>query len=202
MFTGIIQAIGSIQEFHSSDNGANLKINSNTLDISDSKIGDSIAVNGVCLTVTEISGEWFSADVSNETINCTTFSDLSQGDDVNLEKSLRLNQGIDGHLVSGHIDGVGLIQSINKDGDSFRFKILVEGDIIKYIAKKGSICINGVSLTVNSVKDNIFDVNNSVVNETQIITSPENGQVITSTSYIFEDKLFISSFENNSNIHY
>ena len=159
MFTGIIQAIGSIQEFRSSDNGANLKINSNTLDISDSKIGDSIAVNGVCLTVTQISGECFAADVSNETINCTTFSGLSQGENVNLEKSLRLNQGVDGHLVSGHVDGVGTIHSINKDGDSFRFKILVESDIIKYIAKKGSICINGVSLTVNSVEDNIFDVN-------------------------------------------
>ena len=159
MFTGIIQAIGSIQEFHSSDNGVTLKINSNTLDISDSKIGDSIAVNGVCLTVTQISGECFTADVSNETINCTTFSGLSQGENVNLEKSLRLNQGVDGHLVSGHVDGVGTIHSINKDGDSFRFKILVESDIIKYIAKKGSICINGVSLTVNSVEDNIFDVN-------------------------------------------
>ena len=159
MFTGIIQAIGSIQEISSSDNGVTLKINSNTLDISDSKIGDSIAVNGVCLTVTQISGECFAADVSNETINCTTFSGLSQGENVNLEKSLRLNQGIDGHLVSGHVDGVGTIHSINKDGDSFRFKILVESDIIKYIAKKGSICINGLSLTVNSVKDNIFDVN-------------------------------------------
>jgi len=118
MFTGIIQAKGSIQEVHSSDDGVILKINSNTLDLSDSKIGDSIAVNGVCLTVTQMSNEWFTADVSNETINCTTFSDLSQGESVNLEKSLRLNQGIDGHLVSGHVDGVGKVQSINKDGDS------------------------------------------------------------------------------------
>ena len=169
MFTGIIQAIGSIQEFSSSDNGVTLKINSNTLDISDSKIGDSIAVNGVCLTVTQISGEWFTADVSNETINCTTFSGLSQGENVNLEKSLKLNQGVDGHLVSGHIDGVGTIHSINKDGDSFRFKVLVESNIIKYIAKKGSICINGVSLTVNSVKDNIFDVN--IVPHTFLVTT-------------------------------
>jgi len=169
MFTGIIQAIGSIREFSSSDNGVTLKINSNTLDISDSKIGDSIAVNGVCLTVTQISGEWFTADVSNETINCTTFSGLSQGENVNLEKSLRLNQGVDGHLVSGHVDGVGTIHSINKDGDSFRFKILVESDIIKYIAKKGSICINGVSLTVNSVEDNIFDVN--IVPHTFLVTT-------------------------------
>ena len=169
MFTGIIQAIGSIQEFSSSDNGVTLKINSNTLDISDSKIGDSIAVNGVCLTVTQISGEWFTADVSNETINCTTFSGLSQGENVNLEKSLRLNQGVDGHLVSGHVDGVGTIHSIIKDGDSFRFKILIESDIIKYIAKKGSICINGVSLTVNSVEDNIFDVN--IVPHTFLVTT-------------------------------
>ena len=159
MFTGIIQAKGSIQEVHSSDDGVILKINSNTLDLSDSKIGDSIAVNGVCLTVTQMSNEWFTADVSNETINCTTFSDLSQGESVNLEKSLRLNQGIDGHLVSGHVDGVGNVQSINKDGDSTQIKILVEIDLIKYIAKKGSICINGVSLTVNSVEGNIFDVN-------------------------------------------
>ena len=159
MFTGIIQAIGSIQEVHSSDNGVVLKINSNTLDISDSKIGESIAVNGVCLTATQVSDNSFTADVSNETINCTTLSDLLIGDSVNLEKSLRINQGIDGHLVSGHVDGIGKVQSINKDGDSSRIKILVEGDIIKYIAKKGSICINGVSLTVNSVEDNIFDVN-------------------------------------------
>ena len=159
MFTGIIQAIGSIQEVHSSDNGVVLKINSNNLDISESKIGESIAVNGVCLTATQVSDNSFTADVSNETINCTTFSDLLIGDSVNLEKSLRINQGIDGHLVSGHVDGIGKVQSINKDGDSSRIKILVEDDIIKYIAKKGSICINGVSLTVNSVEDNIFDVN-------------------------------------------
>ncbi len=159
MFTGIIQAIGSIQEVHSSDNGVVLKINSNNLDISESKIGESIAVNGVCLTATQVSDNSFTADVSNETINCTTLSDLLIGDSVNLEKSLRINQGIDGHLVSGHVDGIGKVQSINKDGDSSRIKILVEDDIIKYIAKKGSICINGVSLTVNSVEDNIFDVN-------------------------------------------
>ena len=172
MFTGIIQAIGSIQEVHSSDNSVSLKINSNTLDISDSKIGDSIAVNGVCLTATQVSDNSFTADVSNETINCTTFSDLLIGDSVNLEKSLRIDQGIDGHLVSGHVDGIGKVQSINKDGDSSRIKILVEDDIIKYIAKKGSICINGVSLTVNSVEDNIFDVN--IVPHTFSVTTLRN----------------------------
>ncbi len=159
MFTGIIQAKGSVQEVISSKEGAHLKINSNTLNLSDSKIGDSIAVDGVCLTVTELSEDWFSADVSNETMSCTTFSELSQGQSVNLERSLRLNQGIDGHLVSGHVDGIGEIHSIDEDGDSVRIKVEVQGDIMKYIANKGSICINGVSLTVNSVESNIFDVN-------------------------------------------
>ena len=159
MFTGIIQAKGSVQEVISSKEGTHLKINSNTLNLSDSKIGDSIAVDGVCLTVTELSEDWFSTDVSNETMSCTTFSELSQGQSVNLERSLRLNQGIDGHLVSGHVDGIGEIHSIDEDGDSVRIKVEVQDDIVKYIANKGSICINGVSLTVNSVESNIFDVN-------------------------------------------
>ena len=159
MFTGIIQAQGSIQEISTSSEGVQLKINSNELNLLDSKVGDSIAVDGVCLTATRLSENWFSADVSNETMSCTTFSELQQGQNVNLEKSLRLNQGIDGHLVSGHVDGVGSVDSIDKDGESVRIKIEVKSDIIKYIAKKGSICVNGVSLTVNSVEDNIFDVN-------------------------------------------
>ena len=159
MFTGIIQSKGSIKEIFSSSDGAHLKINTNALDLSDSKVGDSIAVDGVCLTATELSDNWFTVDVSNETMSCTTFSKLQQGQNVNLEKSLRLNQGIDGHLVSGHVDGIGAVNSIEKDGDSIRIKIEVQGDIIKYIAKKGSICINGVSLTVNSVENNFFDVN-------------------------------------------
>ena len=159
MFTGIIQSKGSIKEIFSSSDGARLKINTNALDLSDSKVGDSIAVDGVCLTVTELTESSFTADVSNETLTCTTFSALKQGKNVNLERSLRVNQGIDGHLVSGHVDGIGAVNSIEKDGDSVRIKIEVQGDIIKYIAKKGSICINGVSLTVNSVENNFFDVN-------------------------------------------
>jgi len=159
MFTGIIQSKGSIKEIFSSSDGARLKINTNALDLSDFKVGDSVAVDGVCLTVTELTESSFTADVSNETLTCTTFSALKQGKNVNLERSLRVNQGIDGHLVSGHVDGIGAVNSIEKDGDSVRIKIEVQGDIIKYIAKKGSICINGVSLTVNSVENNFFDVN-------------------------------------------
>ncbi len=159
MFTGIIQSKGSIKEIFSSSDGARLKINTNALDLSDTNVGDSIAVDGVCLTVTELTESSFTADVSNETLTCTTFSALKQEKNVNLERSLRVNQGIDGHLVSGHVDGIGAVNSIEKDGDSVRIKIEVQGDIIKYIAKKGSICINGVSLTVNSVENNFFDVN-------------------------------------------
>lgn len=159
MFTGIIQSKGNIKEIISSREGARLKINTNALDLSDSKVGDSIAVDGVCLTVTQLSGDGFAADVSNETLACTTFSGLKQEQEVNLEKSLRANQGIDGHLVSGHVDGIGSVSSVEKDGDSVRIQIEAQNDIVKYIAKKGSICINGVSLTVNRVVKNIFDVN-------------------------------------------
>ncbi len=159
MFTGIIQAQGSVHEIESSDDGIHLKINSHDLDLSYSKVGDSIAVDGVCLTATQISKNCFTANVSNETIACTTFSGLSQGQSVNLERSMRLNQGIDGHLVSGHVDGVGVIHAIDQDGDSTRISVEAKEDVVKYIAKKGSICINGVSLTVNNVEKNIFDVN-------------------------------------------
>ena len=159
MFTGIIQSKGNIKEILSSREGARLKINTNALDLSDSKVGDSIAVDGVCLTVTQLSGDGFTADVSNETLACTTFSGLKQEQEVNLEKSLRANQGIDGHLVSGHVDGIGRVRSVEKDGDSVRIQIEAQNEIVKYIAKKGSICINGVSLTVNRVVKNIFDVN-------------------------------------------
>ena len=159
MFTGIIQAKGSIHEVHSSEKGAVLVINSNGLDLTDSNVGDSIAVNGVCLTATELKKNSFTADVSQETLSCTTFSELTKGQHVNLEKSLRLNQGIDGHLVSGHVDGIGEVDSVYTEGVSTRLKIKAISDLMKYIAKKGSICINGVSLTVNSVVGNIFDVN-------------------------------------------
>ena len=159
MFTGIIQAQGNIKEIRSSNNGAVFALNSNSLDLSDVSIGDSIAVNGVCLTVTQLDNNSFSADVSQETLNCTTFSQLKKGQNINLEKSLRLDQGIDGHLVSGHVDGVGKVTSISIEGESTRIKIRVNDNLVKYIAKKSSICINGVSLTVNEINGNVFGVN-------------------------------------------
>ena len=159
MFTGIIQAQGSIKEIRSSNMGAVFVLNSNSLDLSDVSIGDSISVNGVCLTVTQLDKNSFSADVSQETLNCSTFSILKKGQNINLEKSLRLDQGVDGHIVSGHVDGVGKITLIAIEGESTRMKIKVDDSLVKYIAKKGSICINGVSLTVNEINGNIFGVN-------------------------------------------
>jgi len=122
-------------------------------------IGDSIAVNGVCLTVIDFCDSNFSADVSQETLDCSIFDKLQIGQNVNLEKSLRLNQGIDGHLVSGHVDGIGKIDSISAEGESTRINIEIDQSLEKYVAKKGSICINGVSLTVNSIENNIIGIN-------------------------------------------
>lgn len=159
MFTGIIQAIGQIKTKVAYDKGAVFSFSTTDLDFSDVAIGDSIAVNGVCLTAIEIGQDFFKADVSQETLDCSIFSQLEQGDPVNLEKALRLNQGIDGHLVSGHVDGIAQVSERYNEGESTRFKISAPDNLVKYIARKGSVCINGVSLTVNSVVDNIFDLN-------------------------------------------
>lgn len=159
MFTGIIQAIGQINSKVTDDKGVMLGFRSSDLDFSSVKIGDSIAVNGVCLTVVELDNNGFKADVSQETLNLSVLGDLSIGDDINLEKALRLNQGVDGHLVSGHVDGQGEVIDKTIEGKSTRFKISVPKSLVKYIARKGSITLNGVSLTVNSIEANVFDIN-------------------------------------------
>ena len=159
MFTGIIQAKGRVKEVTHSDKGALFVFESDSFDMSSVSIGDSIAVNGVCLTVIDFCDSNFSADLSQETLDCSIFDKLQIGQNVNLEKSLRLNQGIDGHLVSGHVDGIGKIDSISAEGESTRINIEIDQSLEKYVAKKGSICINGVSLTVNSIENNIIGIN-------------------------------------------
>jgi len=159
MFTGIIQAKGRVKDITHPDKGAVFVFNADSLDMSSISIGDSIAVNGVCLTVVDLCDNDFSADVSQETLDCTIFDKMQKGQNVNLEKSLRLNQGIDGHLVSGHVDGIGKVDSIYTEGESTRINIIIGQNLEKYVAKKGSICINGVSLTVNSIENNIIGVN-------------------------------------------
>jgi len=159
MFTGIIQAKGRVKDITHPDKGAVFVFDADSLDMSSISIGDSIAVNGVCLTVVDLCDNDFSADVSQETLDCTIFDKMQKGQNVNLEKSLRLNQGIDGHLVSGHVDGIGKVDSIYTEGESTRINIIIGQNLEKYVAKKGSICINGVSLTVNSIENNIIGVN-------------------------------------------
>jgi len=159
MFTGIIQALGSIKTKVTYDKGAVFSFTATDFDFSSIAIGDSIAVNGVCLTAIEVGSDFFKADVSQETLDCSIFSQLEQGDQVNLEKALRLNQGIDGHLVSGHVDGIASVSEQFSEGESTRFKINAPDNLVKYIARKGSVCINGVSLTVNTIVDNTFDLN-------------------------------------------
>ena len=159
MFTGIIQAKGRVKDITHPDKGAVFVFDSDSLDMSSISIGDSIAVNGVCLTVVDLCDNDFSADVSQETLDCTIFDKMQKGQNVNLEKSLRLNQGIDGHLVSGHVDGIGKVDSIYTEGESTRINIIIGQNLEKYVAIKGSICINGVSLTVNSIENNIIGVN-------------------------------------------
>ena len=179
MFTGIIEALGSVAEFKLRENEWRLKINCPTLDLSDVQLGDSIAVNGCCLTVTACDRQGFSADVSNETISLTSFQRLTTGSKVNLEKALTPQTRLGGHLVSGHVDGLGELMEQGNDGGSWRLVFRVPDELAKYIAQKGSICIDGTSLTVNAVDGARFSVN--IIPHTQqatIIHTYRTGQKV------------------------
>ena len=158
MFSGIIQAIGRVGAIERSGGNARLDIDSDSLGLDDVRIGDSIAVAGVCLTVVAVDATRFAADLSGETLARTTLGTLAAGDPVNLEKSLRLADRLGGHLVSGHIDAVGKIVSIVADGAAQRWTFAAPPALARYIAVKGSICIDGTSLTVNGVAGSDFDV--------------------------------------------
>lgn len=164
MFTGIIESVGKIDVIEHRGGDARLSINTNQLDMSDVALGDSISCNGVCLTVVERGSNNYAADVSGETLSLTTLGDLEIGDSVNLEKALTPTTRLGGHLVSGHIDGVGEIIAKQIDSRSVKFDISVPIELAHYIAKKGSICVDGVSLTVNELIENkaeqsIFSIN-------------------------------------------
>ena len=159
MFTGIIQAIGTIARVEPRSGDTRLVIDATGLDMADVAIGDSICVSGVCLTAVAIDASTFAADVSIETLSCTTLGMLKSGDCVNLEKSLRLADRLGGHLVSGHVDGVGQVVAVEPDARSQRWVFEVPSALSRYIAAKGSVCIDGVSLTVNEVAANRFGVN-------------------------------------------
>ena len=157
MFTGIVAAVGRIASAAPAQGGARLRVEGGGLPLDDVAVGDSIAVNGVCLTVVGLERAAFEADVSRETLNCT--AGFPTGARVNLEQALRLSDRLGGHLVSGHVDGVGTVARFELVGDNRLLAVVAPADLVKYIARKGSIAVNGVSLTVNEVRGAEFSVN-------------------------------------------
>ena len=158
MFSGIVAAVGRIEHIEPLADGIRLTVDTNGLDLTDVIVGDSIAHSGVCLTVVDMNGARLKYDVSRETLNCTIGLD-AVGNEVNLEKALRLADRLGGHLVTGHVDGVGEVVKFAPIGESHELVIRAPGAIAGYIAKKGSITVNGVSLTVNRVERRDFWIN-------------------------------------------
>jgi riboflavin synthase len=159
MFTGIILATGRVSSLTEKGGDLELGVDAAALDLERVAIGDSISVQGACLTVTRKEGACFYADVSRETMAKTTLGDLRAGSRVNLEPSLRAGDALGGHWVSGHVDAVGKLKTLVQDARSWRLEFELPAALMRYVASKGSICVNGVSLTVNNVAGRCFDVN-------------------------------------------
>ena len=158
MFTGIIQAVGRIAQIEAGEEDIRLRIETGKLSLGEVGLGDSVATSGVCLTVTELPGDGFWADVSPETLSLTSLGTKNMGDSVNLETSLTLSTPLGGHLVSGHVDGVGKIERIIEDARFWRVRVAAPDNLARYIAMKGSICVDGTSLTVNQVQGASFEL--------------------------------------------
>lgn len=178
MFTGIIQAVGTIADTNTGNTATqgmiSLQIDPGNLDVSDINLGDSIAIDGVCLTVKSLDGEQLHFDVSEETLRCT--HGLNQiNKRVNLEKALRLSDRLGGHLVSGHIDAIGTVVTWEPCGDNMTLEVNAPNAILRYLAHKGSITVNGVSLTINQIIDNTFSVN--LIPHTLAVTALDQLQV-------------------------
>jgi len=159
MFTGIIQAIGEVAALQPRGGDLRLRVRTGKLELDNVAIGDSIATSGVCLTVVELPGDGFLADVSAETLACTGIGNLQVGDRVNLEKALTPSTPLGGHLVSGHVDGLAEVVSRKDEGRSVRFRMRAPDKLARYIAAKGSVCVDGISLTVNNVEGAEFELN-------------------------------------------
>ena len=156
MFTGIIESVGHLRKVERRGDDIRLTVASAKLDLSDVKLGDSIATNGVCLTVVERLADGYVADISAETVSLTGFAHYAVGTSVNLEKAVTPTTRLGGHMVSGHVDGVGVVVEKAQAGKAWEFWLEADSSISKYIAEKGSITVDGISLTVNDVKDNRF----------------------------------------------
>jgi len=180
VFTGIIEATGFIAKLEKANGDLTVRINSGKLDLSDVKLGDSIATNGVCLTVTALHRDGYSADVSAETLSLTKFEQYKTNQMVNLEKALTINARLGGHLVSGHIDGIAEIIAINKLARATEYWLKTEHKLSRYISYKGSVCIDGVSLTVNAIEDSRFKL--TIIPHTVQETIMQHYQVGTSVN--------------------
>lgn len=179
MFTGIVKAQGRVAAKEKVGGDVRLSIQSDGLPFSDYEVGESIAVNGVCLTATALRSDGFDTDVSTETLAVTSLKDLREGSAVNLEPSLSLGDRLGGHLVSGHVDCLGTVKRVDVDARSIRIRVEIAAEYARYVAKKGSVCIDGVSLTINSVSANSFDLNIIPhTAETTIIGSYEPGTTV------------------------
>ena len=159
MFTGIISAIGNVVGLEPRGGDVRLTIETGGLSLADVSLGDSIACNGACLTAVELTGQGFVADVSVETLNLTTIGNWKAGSRVNLEKAMQATDRFGGHIVSGHVDGIGEVVALEGDARSWRFRLRAPREIAKYIAHKGSITVDGTSLTVNVVEGSEFELN-------------------------------------------
>lgn len=175
MFTGIVNATGQVQALSPTQSDLRIQIHAADLDLSQVQLGDSIATNGVCLTVTALDAGSFWADVSLETLRHSTLGELKRGDRVNLEKALTLATPLGGHLVSGHVDGVGEVLDVQPEGRAKRLQIKAPSGLSRYIATKGSICLDGISLTVNQVKGEVFEL--TIVPHTQAHTTLAQWQI-------------------------
>ena len=159
MFTGIIKATGVIEQMQPAGGDLRITVACDQLPWQEFETGESISVNGVCLTAVQLDRNGFSADVSLETINITALSELQTGSKVNLEPALRLGDRLGGHMVSGHVDCKGSVRERHDDGRSIRLAVEIPAEYQRYVARKGSICIDGVSLTINAVSDNVLETN-------------------------------------------
>jgi riboflavin synthase len=169
VFSGIVQDVGRVLLCESRGGDSRLTIACERLDLSGTRAGDSLCVQGCCLTVTEVQGQTFSADVSRETLSLTTLGELKSGTPVNLEPALRLKDVLGGHLVSGHVDGVARVVAVSRDARSQRLTVEVPTRLARYLAPKGSVAVDGVSLTINSVEQAGFGVN--IIPHTQTSTT-------------------------------
>ena len=175
MFTGIISAIGKIAELEQRQGDVRVSIRAPELGFDDVRLGDSIACNGVCLTAVELIDQGFIADVSVETLSLTTIENWEVGTGINLEKAMQATDRFGGHIVSGHVDGIGEVVSLHEDARSWRFNIKVPQNLAKYIAQKGSITVDGTSLTVNAINGSELELN--IVPHTMLHTIISDYQV-------------------------